>query len=143
MNPLELRFAVACPPAQAFALWAERTTLWWPKGHTVSADPGLEVVFEARAGGRIFERTPAGVEHDWGRVTAWEPPHRLAYTWHLRQDRADATDVEITFTASAGGTEVAITHRGWEALGARGPDRRDANARGWAGLVPHYVAAIG
>ena len=41
MEPLELAFTVDCPPAHAFAVWTERTSLWWPKGHSVSADPGL------------------------------------------------------------------------------------------------------
>ena len=45
------------------------------------------MTFECRPGGRIFERTPDGVEHDWGEVLAWEPPHRLAYLWHLGSDR--------------------------------------------------------
>ena len=98
-------------------------------------------MFEPRAGGRIYERAPDGAEHEWGRVTAWEPPRRLAYSWHLRQDRADATDVEVTFSAAPEGTAVAIVHRGWERLGAKGPAARERNTRGWAGLLPHYVAA--
>ena len=32
-------------------------------------------------------------------MTVWEPPARLAYLWHLRRDRADATEVEIRFIA--------------------------------------------
>ena len=141
MKPLELRFSVACPPERAFALWATETSRWWPRGHSVSGDPGLVVTFEPRAGGRIFERTPAGDEHDWGEVLVWEPPRRLAYLWHLRFDRTDATEVEITFEEHAAGTAVTIVHRGWERLGANGPERRERNARGWAGLVPHFERA--
>jgi hypothetical protein len=36
---------------------------------------------------------------------------------------------------------VTIVHRGWERLGAKGPERRARNERGWAGLIPHYVGA--
>jgi uncharacterized protein YndB with AHSA1/START domain len=116
--------------------------MWWPHGHSVSAEPGLTVMFEPRAGGRIYERTPDGAEHDWGEVLAWEPPRRLAYLWHLRFDRADATEVEVTFVPDPEGTAVRIVHRGWERLGApKGPERRARNERGWAGLLPHYVAA--
>ena len=64
-------------------------------------EDGLTVVLERRPGGRIFERTASGVEHDWGEVTVWEPPARFAYLWHLRRDRSDATDVEIRFVALA------------------------------------------
>jgi uncharacterized protein YndB with AHSA1/START domain len=141
IEPLRLSFEVACPPDRAFRVWTERTTAWWPLSHTVTVEPGLDVIFEPLAGGRIFERTPSGVEHDWGRITVWDPPRRLAYSWHLRQDRADATEVEITFTGRDGATKVDIEHRGWERLGARGPGRRDANRAGWAGLLPHFEAA--
>jgi uncharacterized protein YndB with AHSA1/START domain len=141
MRPLELEFTVDCSPEHAFEVWARRTSLWWPSGHSVSADPELTVTFEPRAGGRIFERTAAGEEHDWGEVVAWEPPRRLAYLWHLRFDRADATDVDITFTPEGAITRVRIVHSGWERLGAAGPQRRERNERGWSGLLPHYRAA--
>jgi hypothetical protein len=36
---------------------------------------------------------------------------------------------------------VTIVHRGWERLGAAGPERRERNARGWGGLLPHFEAA--
>jgi uncharacterized protein YndB with AHSA1/START domain len=138
MEPLELEFTVACPPARAFEMWAERTSLWWPHGHSVSGEPGLTVTFEPRRGGRIYERTPGGAEHDWGEVLAWEPPRRLAYLWHLRFDRADATEVEVTFAAAGDGTAVRIVHRGWERLGAAGPERRERNRKGWTGVTQHY-----
>jgi uncharacterized protein YndB with AHSA1/START domain len=139
-EPLVHEFEVACPVEHAFEMWAVRTSLWWPPSHSVSGAPEA-VAFEPRAGGRVFERAPDGEEHEWGQVVVWEPPRRLVYTWHLRQDRADATEVEIVFTASADGTVVRIEHRGWERLGTRGAGLRDRNVRGWAGLVPRYVAA--
>jgi uncharacterized protein YndB with AHSA1/START domain len=138
MEPLELDFTVACPPERAFEMWAERTSLWWPRGHSVSGEPGLTVTFEPRPGGRIYERTPGGDEHDWGEVLVWEPPRRLAYLWHLRFDRADATEVEVTFASAGTGTAVSIVHRGWERLGAEGPERRERNRMGWAGVTQHY-----
>ena len=56
-------------------------------------------MLESGVGGRIYERTADGVEHDWGVVTVWDPPKRLAYLWHLGRDRSEATDVDIRFVA--------------------------------------------
>src|SRR5215216_5839966 len=67
-EPIELRFEVACSPEHAFDTWANRTSLWWPRSHSMTSAPGLVVTFGSRPGGRIFERTPEGVEHDWGEV---------------------------------------------------------------------------
>jgi uncharacterized protein YndB with AHSA1/START domain len=143
MDSLSLEFTVACDAARAFELWAEQTTRWWPHGHSVSAEPGLTVTFEPRAGGRIYERTPSGTEHDWGEVLVWEPPHRLVYLWHLRFDRSDATEVEVTFTPAGAGTAVRIEHRGWERLGSAAETRRDRNRRGWESVTPRFrVAAM-
>jgi uncharacterized protein YndB with AHSA1/START domain len=141
MDPLELSFGVDCPPERAFELWAEGTSMWWPHGHSVSGEPGLTVAFEPRPGGRIYERTPVGEEHDWGEVLDWEPPRRLRYLWHLRFDRSDATEVEVTFSPVGDGTEVAIVHRGWERLGAVAEERRDRNRRGGAGVIESYRRA--
>jgi uncharacterized protein YndB with AHSA1/START domain len=142
IEPLRMSFDVACPAAHAFDVWTQRISGWWPADHTVSGQAGLLVVVEGRPGGRIFERTSTGVEFDWGEVTVWEPPTRLAYVWHLRRDRADATEVEITFVDQGNSTtRVQIEHRGWERLGAQGSDWRDANRAGWSTLLPHFIAA--
>ena len=77
-------------------------------------------------------------------MLVWQPPRRLVYVWHLRFDRSDATEVGITFAPDpddATATAVTIVHRGWERLGAKAPERRERNRRGWDGLIPHYRAA--
>jgi hypothetical protein len=142
IEPLELSYEIACPPSHAFEVWTERFSMWWPKGHAVSGDPDVSFVFEPRVGGRIFERTSAGEEIDWGRVTRWEPPHGLGYLWHIRRSPEEATDVDITFVGLDNGTtRLEIVHSGWERLGDAGPGWRDANLGGWNGLIPHFVGA--
>jgi uncharacterized protein YndB with AHSA1/START domain len=142
IEPIRLTFDVACPQDHAFDLWTADIDRWWPADHTVTGTADLTVVLEPRVGGRIFERTPSGIEHDWGEVTIWDPPHRLAYLWHLRRDRADATEVEIRFLGlDDGRTRVQIEHRGWEVLGAEAESWRDRNSGGWSSLLPWYVAA--
>ena len=101
------------------------------------------MVLQAGVGGRIYERTADGAEHDWGEVTVWQPPARLAYRWYLGRDRAGATEVEIRFVAQgATATRVEIEHRGWERLGPDAEQWRDRNQGGWASLLPHFITAI-
>lgn len=142
IEPIRIAIDVACPPAHAFAVWTQDIDRWWPADHTVTGTDDLTIVLEPHVGGRIFERTPGGVEHDWGEVTVWDPPARLGYLWHLRRDRADATRVEIRFVAAGdGGTRLEIEHSGWEALGAGAEGWRDRNRGGWATLLPSFVDA--
>ena len=138
-EPLRVVFTVRCDQEHAFEAWAERFSAWWPGTHSVSGDPAA-VVLEPALGGRIFERTRSGDEIAWGEVTVWEPPRRLGYLWHMRRDRADATDVEITFLDQGDGTtRVEIAHTGWERLGAEAEAWRDRNERAWATLIPNYT----
>jgi hypothetical protein len=139
--PLKISFEVACSAAHAFEVWTARIGTWWPPDHTVTGQPDL-VVLQAGVGGRIFERTADGVEHDWGHVTSWDPPKQLAYLWHLGADRASATEVEIQFLpVGNAATRVEIEHRGWESLGGVADERRERNRVGWATLLPHFEAA--
>jgi len=141
IDPLRVEVELACPPDHAFATWTERFGQWWPPGHTVTGDPA-EIVLEPHVGGRIYERTSGGGAIDWGEITAWDPPHRLSYRWHIRRDRADATDVEIRFVPTGdGSSRMEITHTGWERLGAEAEGWRDANRGGWSGLLPVFAAA--
>jgi hypothetical protein len=143
IEPIRITFDVDCQADHAFEVWTGRIRQWWPADHTASGEDNLEIVLEGRSGGRIFERTAAGIEHDWGEVTIWEPPARFGYLWHLRRDRVDATEVEIRFVDRGDATtRVEIEHRGWERLGAEGETWRDRNRGGWATLLPHYVEAV-
>jgi uncharacterized protein YndB with AHSA1/START domain len=141
-EPLRRSFVVACSAEHAFRTWTARASAWWPAEHTVTHERDVQIIFEARPGGRTFERTAAGEEVGWGQVTAWEPPRRLAYRWHIATDPADATDVVIVFEPeSESSTRVEIEHAGWERLGSRGSSWRDVNQGGWDGVLPAYVAA--
>ncbi len=141
MDPIVVEFEVACTPDHAFRVWTHDGPTWWPPSHSVSTDPDLDVVFEPHGGGRIFERTPDGNEHDWGEIITWDPPDRLVYLWHLVFDRSDATEVELSFIEGGSGTLVRLEHRGWERLGAVAQERRTRNQAGWAGVVPRFEAA--
>lgn len=144
IEPLKVAFVVACPPDHAFSTWTSRASSWWPAEHTVSHEPGTEIVFEPRAGGRVFERTPGGREIEWGRIVDWDPPRRLRYLWHIATDPSRATDVEIVFNELPGSsTRIEIEHGGWDGLGEGGQAWRDANHAGWDGVLPPYLRACG
>jgi len=140
--PLRVSLDLACSAEHAFHVWTSQIAAWWPKDHRATSETPTEVVLEPRQGGRLFERTPSGREVDWGEITVWDPPRRLGYLWHLRRDRADATEVEIQFISVApDAARLEIVHAGWERLGAAGNDWRDRNLGGWNGLLPSFVSA--
>jgi uncharacterized protein YndB with AHSA1/START domain len=117
-NAVYKTITVRCDVATAFRVWTEQINLWWPKSHSRSRDPNTTVMLEARAGGRLYERTSQGVEHDWGEVTAWEPPHHFAFNWYLGSGPAQPTHVDVRFAnQGAENTRVEVTHRGPELIG--------------------------
>jgi uncharacterized protein YndB with AHSA1/START domain len=140
IDPLRISVEVACSAGHAFHIWTDRIDSWWPRDHTATTMARSSICLEKEIGGRLFERTPDGQEHLWGTVTSWQPPERFGYTWHIRRDAVDATDVDIRFVPVGDRTRIDIVHSGWERLGAGGPHWRDLNRGGWDGLLPHYVA---
>jgi uncharacterized protein YndB with AHSA1/START domain len=144
IEPFRLAIEVDAPQHHAFETYTHDIDRWWPASHTQTGRSDLRIVLEGHVGGRIFERTPDGEEFDWGQVQVWEPPSRLVYSWHLKRDPRDATEVEILFRAIGDdATRVEIEHRGWERLGPEGQDQRDRHGGGWKTLLPHYRAAVG
>ena len=140
VDPLRYRFRVECPQHEAFRLWTAKAGTWWPMAtHSVSGHREAAVVFEPRAGGRIYELSPDGLEFPWGHVVIWDPPDRLVCQWLVGET---ATDLEVRFVPEPdGATVVEIEHGGWERFGEAGADRRDVNERGWAGVIPGFEQA--
>lgn len=141
IEPLRIEFDVECPQAEAFAVWTERISTWWPRRHSVSGDPDVTIMVERGIGGRIVEQTTTGLEIPWGEVTAWDPPQRLAYLWYIGSEPSGATDVSITFhDRGDGSTRVEIEHGGWDRL-VDGAGWRERNLGGWDAVLAPYRAA--
>ena len=146
-----VRRSVTVPlaPEQAFALFTERTEAWWPPSHSITEAPFAKAIVEPRAGGRFFERAENGEEADWGRVLAYEPPHRLVLAWHLQADYtfdpdpAHASEIEVRFDAEGSGTRVSLEHRAFENHGAGAAEVHDSvgSENGWGGMLARYAGA--
>jgi uncharacterized protein YndB with AHSA1/START domain len=73
-----------------------------------------------------------------GRYLEVQPPHRLLISWgHAGSERLPpgASTVEVLFTATAGGTDVEIVHRGLPEPDAAG------HARGWRHFLDRLAVA--
>ena len=102
----------------AFRIWTEQIAAWWPHGHSISGAPDTQVFFEWQVGGRLYECTPSGIEHDWGEIIVWDPPHRLVHTWYLGSSHDVPTRVDVRFVAlDKDTTRVEIAHSGPELIG--------------------------
>ena len=131
-----------CPPETAFRVFTEEVGAWWPL-HSHSIGPAAaSCAFEGRVGGRLFERLADGTEHLWGTVVLWEPPQRLAFTWHVNRPPEQAQRVEVAFAPCPGGTRVELTHTGWERLGDKAQTTRDAYDKGWAKVFEDCYAGL-
>ena len=72
-------------------------------------------------------------------MLAWEPPHRLVLAWNVANAEALPTEVEVRFSAEGEGTRVDLDHRGWEALGEDGVEKRGDYDTGWDFVLGKYV----
>jgi hypothetical protein len=142
LEPVRTTIEVAAAPAEAFRIWTEAIGQWWPLAtHSVGQKDTITCVLEGHTGGRIRETMRVGGEHLWGTITVWDPPHRLAHSWHPGRSPGDMTTIELTFSPVAEGqTRLELVHDGWPASAA---GRRADYDRGWAALLrDHYAPYV-
>jgi uncharacterized protein YndB with AHSA1/START domain len=151
LEPIRHAVTVQGPPERAFVAFAEGFAGWWPREYTWSQEVLDTIAIEPRRDGRCFERGPHGFECDWGRVLAWEPPHRIAFTWQIGPNRepvpnpARAGEVEIRFLAEgAAGTRVELEHRGFARHGEAGEGYREAmgSEMGWPLVLDRFAESL-
>lgn len=110
---------VETTPEQAFETFTREIGTWWRPNtlfRFTSGGPGT-LSFESGPGGRFIETQPDGTEFEIGRITAWEPGNRLAFTWRQAGFAPDQrTEVEVHFEPVDGATRVTVEHRGWDTI---------------------------
>ena len=100
-----------------FDVFVRTIGVWWPRQpYSMGGDRVRDVTVEPHLDGRVYETWDDGTVREWGRLLAWQPPHRLVMSWVCTPA---VTEVELTFAALGPAlTRVAVEHRGWEALSA-------------------------
>ena len=142
---------VDVPIERAFAAFVERFGDFKPPEHNLLGAEIAESRFEPRVGGHIYDRAADGSECRWARVLAYEPPHRLVFSWdispqwQLEADQSNTSEVEVRFVAETPErTRLELEHRnldrhgpGWESL--RGAIDSDG---GWPLYLARYTDLV-
>ena len=140
LEPVRKAVTVPATPEQAFGLFTAHIQDWWPLNtHSVGLEQAVRVAFGAGVGEVIIETLADGATSVWGTVTDWEPPHRVAFTWHAGTPPGEATRVEVTFTAAEpGNTVVRVVHSGWEHR-PDGASAREGYDSGWDPVISRFA----
>jgi uncharacterized protein YndB with AHSA1/START domain len=147
---------VQAPIERAFSVFVEQMETWWPATHHIGKTPFEAIFIEPRVGGRWYERDVEGKLIDWGKVLAWDPPHRLTLSWQVGPghdspewvcdpDPAKASEVEIRFTPDGpGATLVELEHSKLERHGEGYRQLRDLfdGPGAWSRILALYAAKV-
>jgi uncharacterized protein YndB with AHSA1/START domain len=142
---------VEAPIERAFRVFTEEFDRIKPREHNMLGVEIAETVFETRAGGRIYDRGVDGSEFGWARVLAFEPPHRVLFSWDLdprfqvESDLEKTSEVEVRFVAeSPERTRVELEHRHLDRHGEGWEGERDAVASdgGWVLYLRRYGSLV-
>ena len=126
---------VRAPVERAWAMFADRLGDWWPlESHSIGGERAETAILTAE---RIYELWDDGTERTWGHVLAWDPPHRVVFTWEIGEDCG--REVEIRFVADGEGTRVELEHRGWEAGAEQTWQSYDG---GWTHVLGRFVDSV-
>src|SRR5512146_1320014 len=90
------QIVVEAPIERAFAVFTAQFGDFKPREHNLLGVPIAETVFEPRVGGHIYDRGEDGSECRWARVLAYEPPHRVVFSWDISPQWQVETDPEKT-----------------------------------------------
>jgi uncharacterized protein YndB with AHSA1/START domain len=142
---------VDAPPERAFTAFTDEMATWWPPDHHILESELAEMVFEPRAGGRVFDRGVDGSECQWARVLAYEPPDRVVIAWdintewEIEPDHSKSSEVEVRFLPEEDGrTRVELEHRNLDRHGPGWEKVRDAvgSPGGWGSTLEAYAARV-
>jgi uncharacterized protein YndB with AHSA1/START domain len=110
---------VAATPERAFQAFTAEIAAWWRPNQLFLFTPRAAgtLAFEPGDGGRFTETAADGEVFEIGRITAWQPGARLAFTWRQASFApGQVTHVEVRFEPVGDETRVTVEHRGWETV---------------------------
>jgi Activator of Hsp90 ATPase homolog 1-like protein len=140
LPPVKRSIEVDWDQEAAFRRFALEFSTWWPwRTHSVGAERVKRIVLEPKLGGRIFEEHLDGRRFQWGRVIAWEPPSRLAFSFHPGRAPETAQEVEVRFVPDGRRMRVELVATKWETFGTKAARARRGYDVGWGYVLNLWV----
>lgn len=139
LPPVTKSIIVPWPRSEAFRRFTEGMTDWWPTGtHSVAESDDLDVIFEPREGGLVYEQKG---DHRavWAEVLLWEPDDRFILNWHPGREADTGGALEVRFIAKGDSCRLELTHAGWEKLGDKAAVIRSGYDSGWDFVLGLYL----
>lgn len=139
---------VHAPIDKAFTVFTDRIGDFKPPEHNLLPVRIDETVFEPKVGGNILDRGSDGSECRWARILAYDPPHRVVFswdispTWQVETDPERTSEVEVRFIAETPDrTRVELEHRHLDRHGPGWESVRDSigHDQGWPLYLDRYA----
>jgi uncharacterized protein YndB with AHSA1/START domain len=140
---------VNAPIDRAFETFVGRFGDFKPAEHNLLGSPIARTTFDPQVGGHIYDVGEDGSECRWARVLAYDPPHRVVFSWdispywQIESDPDHASEVEVRFVAEGDDrTRVELEHRNLERHGEGWEGVREGvdNDQGWPLYLDRYAA---
>ena len=117
MSAVLVALRVPATPEEAFDAFTDDIGLWWQPNALFQLTPRGDGALSFDAQTRLITTLPSGKVFEIGKVTGWDRPNRLSFTWRQANFAPDQiTSVEVTFEAAGADTRVTVTHRGWDTI---------------------------
>lgn len=117
MSAVIVSLRVRATPQEAFDVFTQEIGAWWKPNQlfqfTTRGDGVLS--FENRE--RLVTTLANGKQFEIGRVSAWAPGEKLAFSWRQATFTPEqATYVTVLFEPVGDETRVTVEHRGWDTI---------------------------
>lgn len=140
VEPIVKQITVDLTLEAAFRRFTEGIDEWWPKRtHSVWMEETARVEMQSSVGGSLVEHHKDGRQSVWGTIKEWDPPHRIAFTWHPGRDESSEQLVAVEFSVIGDRTRVDLIHSNWEALGEEASKMREGYVSGWDQVLGQFL----
>ena len=142
---------VQAPLERAFQVFTSDFGSFKPPEHNMLQVEIAQTVLEPHVGGYLYDRGIDGSVCRWARVLAYEPPHRLLFSWdispywQIEGDPAKTSEWEVRFIAETPErTRVELEHRNLDRHGEGWEGVRDgvAGNEGWPLYLQRYAGLL-
>lgn len=117
MSAVIVSLRVRATPQEAFDVFTQEIGAWWKPNALFQLTPRGDGMLSFENRERLVTTLANGKRFEIGRVSAWTPGEKLAFSWRQATFAPEqATYVTVLFEPAGDETRVTVEHRGWDAI---------------------------